>query len=265
MRLRTLLRLPKEHGAWGMLYIPFVCGALVAWSAPWRILLLALSVTFLFIGREPLLALWRARSKGRTAEDAPRLLILYLTLAAICAAPLLLVWELYGMIPLGAVAGGLLVWNAGQAAKREERTIATELIGIAGLTLTAPAAYYVGTERWDLTAAWLWAANALYFASSVFYVRYRVHTAHGKDPGKLAQIRSLCGFYHWGRLPGGISADEFNERLFEHEAGILPGVLCDMLRRKGDDGPLRDFARFSFGPLGPDSYESDMEIIGKCL
>ena len=80
----------------------------------------------------------------------------------------------FGMIPLGAAAAGLLMWNAGQAAKREERTVATELIGIAGLTLTATAAYYVGTMRWDAIALYLWAANALYFASSVFYVRYRV-------------------------------------------------------------------------------------------
>lgn len=73
------------------------------------------------------------------------------------------------------------------------------------------------------------------------------------------------GFYHWGQLPGELSADEFNERLFKHEAGILPGVLCDMARRKGAGGPLYRFVRFSFGPLGPESYESDMEILSKCV
>jgi len=71
------------------------------------------------------------------------------------------------------------------------------------------------------------------------------------------------GFYHWGRLPGGINADEFNERLFQHDAGILPGRLCDMARR--ENGPLDHFMRFSFGPLGPDSYEADMEILSKCV
>lgn len=73
------------------------------------------------------------------------------------------------------------------------------------------------------------------------------------------------GFYHWGRLPYGLSADEFNERLFKHEAGILPGGLCDMERRKGVDAPLHRFMRFSFGPLSPDSYDSDMEIIAQCV
>ena len=73
------------------------------------------------------------------------------------------------------------------------------------------------------------------------------------------------GFYHWGRLPGELSADEFNERLFAHEAGILPGVLCDMARRNGPDGPLHRFIRFSFGPLDAGSYDNDMEILAKCV
>jgi aminotransferase len=71
------------------------------------------------------------------------------------------------------------------------------------------------------------------------------------------------GFYHWGKLPGGVSADAFNERLFKHKAGILPGRLCDMARRDG--GPLEHFMRFSFGPLGPDSYDADMAILSTCV
>lgn len=72
------------------------------------------------------------------------------------------------------------------------------------------------------------------------------------------------GFYHWGRLPGGITCNEFNERLFKHKAAILPGTLCDMFRR-GADSPLSTFMRFSFGPLPPESFESDIEIIKSCL
>ncbi len=71
------------------------------------------------------------------------------------------------------------------------------------------------------------------------------------------------GFYHWGKLPNGLTADEFNERLFKHQAGILPGRLCDMARRHR--GPLERFMRFSFGPLGPDSYDGDMAILSNCI
>jgi len=73
------------------------------------------------------------------------------------------------------------------------------------------------------------------------------------------------GFYHWARLPGTLTADGFNERLFAHDAAILPGSLCDMARRKGADCPLERFIRFSFGPLPPDSFDGDMAILAKCV
>jgi aspartate/methionine/tyrosine aminotransferase len=72
------------------------------------------------------------------------------------------------------------------------------------------------------------------------------------------------GFYHWIRLPNGLTADEFNRRLFQHKAAILPGALCDMFRR-GTASPHTQFIRFSFGPLTPDSFEKDAEIIRACI
>ena len=66
-------------------------------------------------------------------------------------------------------------------------------------------------------------------------------------------------------MPGGLSADAFNERLFEHDAGILPGPLCDMKRRKGADGPLHEYVRFSFGPLTAESFDDNVAILRKCL
>jgi aspartate/methionine/tyrosine aminotransferase len=72
------------------------------------------------------------------------------------------------------------------------------------------------------------------------------------------------GFYHWCRLPGGLSAEELNRRLFTKGAAILKGTDCDMARR-GTASPLRDFFRFSFGPLQPESFESDVAILKHAL
>mgnify|MGYP005660124257 FL=1 len=72
------------------------------------------------------------------------------------------------------------------------------------------------------------------------------------------------GFYHWGKLPGSLGAREFNERLFQKNAAILPGALCDMLRR-GDDGPYRQLFRFSFGAVGPEEFDDSIRIIRDCL
>ena len=73
------------------------------------------------------------------------------------------------------------------------------------------------------------------------------------------------GFYHWARLPQGLTADEFNERLFLYKAAILPGTLCDMFRRGNQASPHRHFIRFSFGPLKESSFDQDIEILRACL
>ena len=72
------------------------------------------------------------------------------------------------------------------------------------------------------------------------------------------------GFYHWCRLPGGLSAEALNQRLFKQGAAILKGTDCDMARR-GAESPLRDFFRFSFGPLKPESFDSDISILKQAL
>ncbi|MCG8470183.1 MAG: hypothetical protein MJB57_18560, partial [Gemmatimonadetes bacterium] len=72
------------------------------------------------------------------------------------------------------------------------------------------------------------------------------------------------GFYHWCRLPEGVTAAALNERLFVDGAAVLKGTDCDMARG-GADSPLARFFRFSFGPLAPESFESDVEIMGRAL
>jgi aspartate/methionine/tyrosine aminotransferase len=72
------------------------------------------------------------------------------------------------------------------------------------------------------------------------------------------------GFYHWCRLPDGLLAEEFNQRLFRQGAAILKGTDCDMARL-GDRSPLRGFFRFSFGPLDPSSFDSDIRIMRQAL
>ncbi|MFK7739876.1 MAG: pyridoxal phosphate-dependent aminotransferase [Planctomycetota bacterium] len=73
------------------------------------------------------------------------------------------------------------------------------------------------------------------------------------------------GFYHWLRLPEGLRAGELNRRLFKHGAAILEGVDCDMARPHAKDpsyvSPYDSWFRFSFGPLLPETFESDVEIL----
>jgi len=77
------------------------------------------------------------------------------------------------------------------------------------------------------------------------------------------------GFYHWMELPEGLNADEFNKRLFKRGAAILKGFDCDMARPHAKDpnyvSPYERMFRFSFGPLLPETFESDIEIMTEVL
>jgi hypothetical protein len=185
-----------------MVYVPFVLGVLVAGRFPWRVFLLGLATTFLFVARESLIIWWRARRRGRDAGTASRLMVIYLLLAVSFGGPLVFVDRLYGLLPLGALVLVLLVVNVEQAARQEERTVVGEMLAVVGLTVTAPAAYYVARGVWENTALWLWALSALYFVSSVFYVKLRVLTLHSRKIQERQRVRWQCGVYHSFLLVG---------------------------------------------------------------
>ncbi|MBK7643677.1 MAG: pyridoxal phosphate-dependent aminotransferase [Planctomycetes bacterium] len=77
------------------------------------------------------------------------------------------------------------------------------------------------------------------------------------------------GFYHWLELPEGLEAGELNRRLFRHGAAILKGFDCDMARphdkEPGYRSPYASFFRFSFGPLPPESFDSDVALLRRVL
>jgi hypothetical protein len=196
MKLRSKLRLPKEHGAWAMLYVPFVLGIAVAGRFSWPLVPLLLATTALFVSRESLLVWQRARHRGRDANEAGKMLLVYLVLAALGGLPLLLVWRLYGLIPLGAVGLALLLINGRQATQLEDRSIGAEILAICGLTITAPASYYAARGAWDQRAVWLWLLSVFYFASSVFYIKLRIYRLNPRRQDAQRRVWQSCAIYH---------------------------------------------------------------------
>jgi hypothetical protein len=150
--------MPREHGAWGILLIPFATAVGIAgtWNLP--VALLLVSVMCFYVARTSFLK-----------QDTTWTLVL-LAGSAVCLAPLLGVWRLWWLAALGAAAAPL-------AFRKTGRGVAAQLIAVAGLTLTAPAAWYVATGNLDRHAWLLWGLNFLYFAGGVFYVKMHVAAA----------------------------------------------------------------------------------------
>jgi aspartate/methionine/tyrosine aminotransferase len=102
-------------------------------------------------------------------------------------------------------------------------------------------------------------------AICAFYGEQRKRYGEGLAELGFELSTGTGGFYHWGKLPQGLTGDSFNERLFAYEAGILPGRLCDMARTDDVPSTLERYARFSFGPLKADSFDDDMRILREAL
>lgn len=182
-----------------MLYASFVLGLAVAGDINAAVGLLLIATTAVFVSRESLLIYWRARRRGRKSQSsaaARRLLLTYWLATAASGMALILVYGLYATLFFAVSGAALLLINAWKATDLEDRTVTGEAIAIAGLTLTAPAAYYVSSGTLNRTALWLWAISALYFASSVFYIKLRVTTLHARNINDARRARRQCLGYH---------------------------------------------------------------------
>ena len=179
-----------------MFYIPMAVGMLAAGRWRWALVLFFLSATAIFLSREALLAFWRARRRGLDPGRARTVLDVYLFFGLVSGGALVLLYGLFGLVPMGLAGALALLLNAEMAIRAQARTLWGEALAIAASVLTAPAAHYVATEQWTAEATIVWLVCFAYFLSSVFYVKLRVQTAHAKRPEDRVRARRNCAIYH---------------------------------------------------------------------
>jgi hypothetical protein len=199
--------MPAEHGAWGILLVPFLVATWIAqgWGAP--VLLCGGAALALFLLRGSLdaqgagakLVQWeleQMRSPGHA-------LLAAIFLA--CSASLFFHFERYALLPLGiAAALGYLLQRVmlkrHREESREKRSLGVELLGVALLSLSAPAAWIAARGSLDALGARIWLLNLLFFLGGVLYVKYRVRGLFAKrDFPSLAERLSFAWpvfFYH---------------------------------------------------------------------
>jgi hypothetical protein len=183
------LRMPAEHGAWGLLAVPFASAVAIGGvgaSQAWPLVLVTLAILSAFLLRTSLEGCtWRAMA------DPPNLglgviglgsgfalLFFYgrwpLIWLALAAALLYLVQRsLVHHHDLNRASG-----NPVRARRAEKRSLAAELVGVSLLSLTAPAAWVAIRGHLESAALELWAGNLLFFLGGVLYVKYRVRGLH---------------------------------------------------------------------------------------
>lgn len=75
-------------------------------------------------------------------------------------------------------------------------TLPVHMLGIAGLTMTAPLVAVVNSGTFPRSAVLLWILNFLYFFTTTFYIRLRIRL----------QFKASAGIKLWGKLKLGLPA-----------------------------------------------------------
>ena len=208
---RRALILPREHGAWGLLLVPFVTGAGVAFREMWvphaspplrdmgitfssvvPFLLLLVAALALFWLRTPVESLAGTSAiRAQTNDERRAAAAVIAGLAAVAALTLgRLLWA--GRNPdlwlIGAAAAAAFVAQALLKKLGRNLRMLSEIVGTVGLTSSAPAAYYVVTGKFGATAWMLWLANLIFAGNQIHYVQVRIHTARAEGVrAKLAR------------------------------------------------------------------------------
>lgn len=181
---RRALIIPREHGAWGLLLVPMITGAGVAFrecSHIFPLLLLSAAGLALFWLRTPVESLLGTSAmRAETAEECRTVKTLIFVLGVVATAALAaLLWagRNSGLWPLGVAVAIAFVAQALLKKLGRRARMLSEIVGTIGLTAAAPAAYYVITGNFNETAWMLWLANILFAGDQIHYVQLRIHTA----------------------------------------------------------------------------------------
>ncbi len=196
MKIKPIL--PKEHGAWGMVFTPFFIAAGMAWCFDLKMVFLLFSIFFFYVARRPFEELIGYGSSRKQPLLKKRILYLwliaYMFSGFLFTIPLIYKYQLYWLVLFGGLFTLFMLINVVQIKIGNRRSVSGELIGIGGLCITAPMGYYVATGSMGWFNFFAWCAIFLYYSRSVFYVKLRVRavSAKGQFPNALNKV-----FFAW--------------------------------------------------------------------
>ena len=193
---------PKEHGAWAVLYGAFLAGVGVAGRLTVPVMLLFGAVTLLAFANGPLVLLLRPTGGPVPSTERRRAfawMAIYAAGAAACLAPLLVVFQMTFLFPSRWRRRASSCLRAFFVRQGDDRSLPGELVGAAALTLVGPIAHAVAVNGAQPVGAVLWLLLILFFASGVFYVRMRIRVMLAQRrgvPAVSSRARWSCVVFH---------------------------------------------------------------------
>ncbi|WP_214788370.1 YwiC-like family protein [Exiguobacterium sp. s21] len=157
--------IPKQHGAWSMLILPFLLGGIVG---GWTLAHIPFAIAWLFVYMGTFF-LFQYIKQRKKSKELLRTVVAYLTIATVAAVPVFLsewrlVWFVLAMIPFGLV-------NAYFAKIKDERNVWNDVSAVTSFCIGGMASYYLGARVLDETMMWMFVLPYLYFLGSIFFVK----------------------------------------------------------------------------------------------
>ena len=156
--------IPKQHGAWAMLLIPFLLGMLAGHPTIWHIPLL-IGWLFLYLATFPFIMFVRKKKRDLYGKWA----LIYGTMATISLIPILFIK--ISMVNFGLVMIPLFLVNIYFAKKNKERAFLNDLVAILVFCIGGLASYYLGTGKLSQITWYIFSYCFLYFLGTTFYVK----------------------------------------------------------------------------------------------
>lgn len=156
--------IPKQHGAWAMLVIPFTLSMMAGGSTFWHIPLF-IGWLFLYLATYPLSMLMRKKKKKNYQKWA----IIYSAIALLCLLPLLFVQA--KLLYFGLAMIPFFFINMYFAKQNKERAFTNDVIAILVFCLGGLASYFLGANALTKEAWILFIYSFIYFLGVTFYVK----------------------------------------------------------------------------------------------
>ena len=182
-RMQALV-IPREHGAWGLLLIPMFVGAVVGLQHGTHIGALSLffvAAVSLFWLRTPVESyLGTSPMRAQSSTEKQHVLMVaagIILIAGLAIAGLFWRGENRLLLVMGAACSTAFATQAVLKKLGRQYRMPAQVVGAAGLTATAPAAYYVLSGRFDEVAIALWLANWAFAGNQIHFVQLRLRSS----------------------------------------------------------------------------------------
>ncbi|MEW9053679.1 MAG: YwiC-like family protein [Neobacillus sp.] len=177
------LFLPKQHGAWAMIIIPFWLGV-IAGGFTWQHIPFFIGWVLLYLATYPMLMLF----KKKKIKFYSKWTVIYLLPALILLlVPLL---KMPSIVYFGLMMIPFFIINAYYTSKNQDRALMNDFSAIIAFSIAGLASSYLGQGQITIEALLVFSVSILFFAGCTFYVKTMIREK------KNRQFKWISWVYH---------------------------------------------------------------------